>query len=221
MSIWSDKMNILFTINKFGILLIGLVFFLFIAIMIFLVLASAKKSFKKNNVEEDPIKKIKFKNEENIEEVFEKLKENRMKTEDNIIEDNLEEETYKEKIEEEKNAIKSVLEKMEKDLEKEKEGDIETFEREQEEKAIISYQELLKQAGKLRELTEDKKNQDLKKDIKIEEVKKEEKKEPEEHKKFKNTEFISPVYGKEAPESIINRKNQEFLNSLKDFRRNL
>ena len=45
-------------------ILIGLVFFLFIAIMIFLVLASAKKVLK-NNVEEDPIKN-KFKNEENI-----------------------------------------------------------------------------------------------------------------------------------------------------------
>ena len=105
---------------------------------------------------------------------------------------------------------------MEKDLEKEQEGDIETFEREQEEKAIISYQELLKATGKLRELTKE----NVKEEIQIEDIEKEEtvKEEP---KKFKNTEFISPVYGKEAPESVMNRKNQEFLNSLKDFRRNL
>ena len=104
---------------------------------------------------------------------------------------------------------------MEKDLEKGKEGDIETFEREQEEKAIISYQELLKATGRLKELTEEKtRKQEAQK---IEEVIKEH----EEPKKFKNTEFISPVYGKEAPESVISRKNQEFLNSLKDFRKNL
>ena len=205
-------MNILFTIHRLGILAIGFVFFLFIAIMVFLVLASAKKSFKKRELEDDSISKVNLDDDENIEEVFEKLKET---TEENI-EEELEEETYKEQLEEEKNDIKSVLEKMEKDLEKEQEGDIETFEREQEEKAIISYQELLKAKGKLRELTKE----GVKEEIQIEDIEKEEtvKEEP---KKFKNTEFISPVYGKEAPESVINRKNQEFLNSLKDFRRNL
>ena len=46
-------------------------------------------------------------------------------------------------------------------------------------------------------------------------------KKPKEPKKFHNTEFISPVYGKESPESVNARKNEEFLNSLKDFRNNL
>lgn len=205
-------MNLLFTIHRLGILVIGFVFFLFIAIMVFLILASAKKSFKKKELEDDSVSKLKSEDDESMEEVFEKLKET---TEEDVEEEKIDE-TYKEQLEEEKNDIKSVLEKMEKDLEKEQEGDIETFEREQEEKAIISYQELLKATGKLRELTKE----NVKEEIQIEDIEKEEtvKEEP---KKFKNTEFISPVYGKEAPESVMNRKNQEFLNSLKDFRRNL
>lgn len=212
MKVWSDMMDILFTIHRFGILVIGFVFFLFIAIMVFLILASAKKSFKKKELEDDSVSKLKSEDDESMEEVFEKLKET---TEEDVEEEKIDE-TYKEQLEEEKNDIKSVLEKMEKDLEKEQEGDIETFEREQEEKAIISYQELLKATGKLRELTKE----NVKEEIQIEDIEKEEtvKEEP---KKFKNTEFISPVYGKEAPESVMNRKNQEFLNSLKDFRRNL
>lgn len=39
----------------------------------------------------------------------------------------------------------------------------------------------------------------------------------DEQKKFKNSEFISPVFGKDKPKE----SNDEFLQSLKDFRSNL
>ena len=42
-------------------------------------------------------------------------------------------------------------------------------------------------------------------------------KEEDEQKKFKNSEFISPVFGKDKPKE----SNDEFLQSLKDFRSNL
>ena len=133
------------------------------------------------------------------------------------------EENYKKQIEEEKSDIKAVLEQMEKDLEKENDtNDIETFEREQEEKAIISYQELLKATGKLKEIVKEKPMKEDTQKI-MDTIKEEEEivKKPKEPKKFHNTEFISPVYGKESPESVNARKNEEFLNSLKDFRNNL
>ena len=91
-------MDILFTIHRFGILVIGFVFFLFIAIMVFLILASAKKSFKKKELEDDSVSKLKSEDDESMEEVFEKLKET---TEEDVEEEKIDE-TYKEQLEEEK-----------------------------------------------------------------------------------------------------------------------
>lgn len=112
-----------------------------------------------------------------------------------------------------------------------------TFEEEQEANAIISYQELVKAVNEKRALYEPKPevSPEVKKlvdeisketeeiviapSIELEEViepkevpEKEEVKQP----KFKNSEFISPVFGKDS-----NKTNDDFLKELKDFRSNL
>ena len=68
-------------------------------------------------------------------------------------------------------------------------------------------------------------NEEIKEDVKVDtaEVKtftqeevNEIMKPKEESKKFKSSEFISPIFGKDS-----NRTNDEFLKDLKDFRSNL
>lgn len=84
-----------------------------------------------------------------------------------------------------------------------------TFEQEQEENAIISYQELVA-------AVQDKKNKMQIEESPIEEVVEEKEEIIEEPiRKFKNSEVISPVFGK------TNQTNDDFLKELKDFRRNL
>lgn len=106
-----------------------------------------------------------------------------------------------------------------------------SFEEEQEENAIISYQELLAAAnGQKKEKVEDNNPElaDLINQISMESKEIEALEEPEiiedvvntkedEQKKFKNSDFISPVFGKDKPKE----SNDEFLQSLKDFRSNL
>lgn len=118
--------------------------------------------------------------------------------------------------------IEKVLEKMQKDLEATPEEVVSTFEKDQEEKAIISYQELvstLKQAEPAKEKVKEslKENMiledndidkiDIEDDILVKQVEAvpefiEEKKivkvetEEKPKAKFKNTEFISPIFGK-------------------------
>lgn len=100
--------------------------------------------------------------------------------------------------------LEEVLEKMQADLDK-KEDIVTLFEQEQEEKAIISYQELLnsknqnnkganKELLSVIEQIENGKQEKgmLQPDYTEEEMNQVENK----NKKFKNTEFISPVYGK-------------------------
>lgn len=156
-----------------------------------------------------------------------------------------------------KTNLEEVLEKMQADLDK-KEDVVAIFEQEQEEKAIISYQELLQSKNKNVEGS----NKELlsvieqisKPDINIyEEIE-----EPieaispivEEPKKFKTTDFISPVYGKQNSnikypkipnfnelkeagnnielekkvdtfEELDSNHNDAFLNALKEFRSHL
>lgn len=84
-----------------------------------------------------------------------------------------------------------------------------TFEQEQEENAIISYQELVA-------AVQDKKNKMQIEASPIEEVVEEQVEMIEEPvRKFKNSEVISPVFGKAS------QTNDDFLKELKDFRRNL
>ncbi|MBE6151741.1 MAG: hypothetical protein E7165_00285 [Firmicutes bacterium] len=129
--------------------------------------------------------------------------------------------------------LESVLEKMQEDSSKTKD-EIMTFEEEQEEKAIISYQELLNAVKKnVNSVTEVKETQNdninkeeikltvesvlepevLKQDDKPKTVLKEESKQT----KFQNSEFISPIYGRVNNEmdyptiKSFDEKNEEDL----------
>lgn len=143
--------------------------------------------------------------------------------------------------------IEQVIGQLQRDIEEQKNG-IKRFEDEQEEKSIISYQELFEQTQK--EIS----NQEVKAEPinnKIENIENE-----QPIKKFRNSEFISPIFGRvdndikyptipsfrekekeEKPQPIETieiektidlkplqeeiKKNEEFLNMLKEFRKNL
>lgn len=140
--------------------------------------------------------------------------------------------------------LEAMLSKMEATL-NEKEQAIVNFEQEQEEKAIISYEEL-KKAVNQNNNTEVTKVESLEPKLPLREIDK-----PIEldnkDKSFKNTDFISPIFGKmdnnydypkieEFTEQTISKKNshenlvfakhgedknEAFLDSLKQFRKNL
>ena len=110
-------------------------------------------------------------------------------------------------VKEEKNDIEKVIEALEANK---NDRPLTTFEEEQEANAIISYQELVKAVN------EKKAHMDPKPVTAIEnsEVTNPVSVAVEEQPKFKNSEFISPIFGKDS-------NNDEFLKELKDFRSNL
>lgn len=171
--------------------------------------------------------------------------------------------------------LENILKKMQEDVDVKPEDVVKKFEQEQEENAIISYQELVDnvKAGKI-EVTDDEESdinfvenlvadqnttepiaamEEIKSDITPEMVKEaveniSSSSIKEEPKKFKQSEFISPIYGvienkkldyptvkkiqnnnyldimntrdyNELTEEI--KKQEEFLNALKEFRNNL
>lgn len=129
---------------------------------------------------------------------------------------------------EEPSEIEEVLAKLESG---ENNRPMTTFEQEQEENAIISYQELVKaveeKKAKMNFVTEEKPKENAtlevekkleQKEVEVEETETKEKQMEESSKdgKFKNSEFISPVFGKDSP-----KNNDDFLKELKDFRKNL
>ena len=150
------------------------------------------------------------------------------KEEEEVIEDKKNSKLNEEQIKA-KEELERVFNQMSADLEEKNTAPeiIDDFEREQEENAIISYQELIKQV-------ETKKQNDILK----------EELDAEDNKKFKNSEIISPIFGiqknheyvmpksEEKPVSASHAyeeiktnykqdNNKEFLNSLKAFRKNL
>ena len=148
------------------------------------------------------------------------------------------------KVEQNKKEVEDMLEKMQHDIEEKKEEDVvANFEEEQEENSIISYQELLnsvKGEDKSKKIVKvEKINRDFDDDktlmIPVEEVK---------DNGFKNSPIISPIFGKQekdvkypsVPKKIEEYIKEEdiqidkdidvkevndFLNALKDFRKNL
>jgi len=177
-----------------------------------------------------------------------------------------------EKIEEnsESNELENILKKMQEDIDLKPEDVVKKFEEEQEEKAIISYQELVDnvKSGKIEVIDDEESEVNFVENLNIEDpvelvinneesssVTPEMVKEviqnistssiKEEPKKFKNSEFISPIYGVmntnlEYPkvkktENILDimntkdynelteeiKKQEDFLNALKEFRNNL
>lgn len=125
--------------------------------------------------------------------------------------------------EDKKEDLTNLLEKMQKDVEI-KENKVDTFEHEQEENSIISYQELLDANRKLRDQLN--KKEDTEQVVKKEQILQE-----EYDTKFQNTDFISPVYGKIEPNLEYQKvkkierddsiNNDDFLESLKEFRSKL
>lgn len=148
-----------------------------------------------------------------------------------------------------KNDIDKMLEVMTNDIGSRDLDLVQNFETEQEEKAIISYHELLEKTQRI-DPNEIKATLDFEKEKVITEQKSK-----ENIKKFKNAEFISPIYGKQEnkgsyptvkkidekieskletkkeitfedtfdlkPLSTEIKKSEKFLEMLKDFRNNL
>ena len=177
-----------------------------------------------------------------------------------------------EKIEEapQSNELEDILKKMQEDIDLKPEDVVKKFEEEQEEKAIISYQELVDnvKAGKIEVIEDEESDVDFVESLELEDepvlstieeddnkVTPEMVKEAienisyssikEEPKKFKNSAFISPIYGVmnekldypkvKKSENILDimntkdynelteeiKKQEDFLNALKEFRNNL
>lgn len=189
---------------------------------------------RKDNTLNDNVNKLNTLVNEPTEIYAEEIKEDFKET---LVENNV--------IEEKNNKmdLEAMLSKMEETL-NEKDKAIANFELEQEEKAIISYEELKKAVNKNNNTSVTK--------VDSLEPKKEVSKKTEvvnninDNKNFKNTDFISPIYGrmdnnyeyptisnfeenaKEEPkENIIvgakhsKSNNEAFLDNLKQFRRNL
>lgn len=186
-------MNILFEMTTSNLMFIG-IFVLGIVLFAGIIYYVLNKGTTVKPIEEDE----RYDSEEYFEEIKPKTKEQQ----------------------EAKDELERVFHLMARDLEEEKPKTIvEKFEQEQEENAIISYQELIKQA-------EAKRNNPNKDFEEIEEIK--------EPKKFKNSEIISPIFGVQNAEEYKKQKqkneelevgydnnNIDFLNSLKEFRQNL
>lgn len=171
------------------------------------------------------------------------------------------------------NELENILKKMQEEIDVKPEDVVKKFEEEQEEKAIISYQELVNnvKTGKIEVIDDEESDinfvENLIPNVKEEpisatiEVEEEPKVTPqmvkdavqnitsasikEEPKKFKKSEFISPIFGimdnkleyptvkkKETLLDIMNtrdynelteeiKRQEEFLNALKEFRNNL
>lgn len=103
--------------------------------------------------------------------------------------------------------LEAVLDKMQEDVNKTKVDEVKSFEEEQEEKAIISYQELLKAVKKdvdnvtKVELPKEEPvqiipDETIEKTDSAPEVEVMEEKEIKKPSKFQNSEFISPIYGR-------------------------
>ena len=228
-------MNILFEIADSDLMIIAAVLVVIFVVIAFIIRAIINKN-RVMPISEDE----RFDNEDDFEEKEEKV---------------LTDEQRKAKEE-----LERVYAQMSMDLEKqddiqveqlEEKDNIDEFEREQEENAIISYQELMaaaeklkKQADRYEAYTED--NADMRVHEAMNTYKEHTEKSAkpevkEEHHRFKNSEIISPIYGiqKEKKKSSLNHQrdgiisrayedasteseqNMDFLNSLKEFRKNL
>ena len=242
-------MNILVEIPDKVIIIIGIVIVLLTAIGVAVFRVVTRRKVK--SIDEDD----RYDAEEEEEEEYSSLSiEDFFKDEREIPIEELTEEQI-----EAKKELQRVFEKMSYDLENQKtdEEEIEEFEKEQEENAIISYQELLKEAENLKKKADkyERKAEEIA-DTKIENAIKNYKKKEEKinSKKieskmrggFKNSDIISPIYGVQGNKNMVKLKkkttrkksdiiseayekdfeeektqNLDFLNSLKEFRKNL
>ena len=137
----------------------------------------------------------------------------------NMVQERKEPKEEVEEVDDKTKELEEVLEKMQKDLEAKPVDVVANFEKEQEEKAIISYSELVKTLKKGQ--PENKTIDTLVDEIK-ETADKADKNESTYDKKFKNTDFISPVYGKmdehlEYPKVNSFKKEEDIMEYLDNF----
>lgn len=221
-----------------------------IAVLIVVCIIFLLKKSKNNYDEEineilDDLKKSKpRKDKEKLEEI-EEVEEEKNELINEKIEIPIGEKKKPTVVKDEKMDLDDVLNKMQKTLDSQ-EQIVQNFEEEQEEKSIISYKELVESLNKEKKELEEIK-EDVKEGSETKEKIKEFLKTTEEDKKFKNTDFISPIFGKMDPNieyptvkmhdkeekkeetsemfdfkhAKTNNKNIEFLESLKEFRNNL
>ena len=115
--------------------------------------------------------------------------------------------------------IERLLARMQEDLEEEKEKTPECFEKEQEEQAIISYEELVRAARNQENMDVDSQtpisNKELEKQM--EKMKKKEQEEFTKKEGFHTSQFISPVYGIQKEKKAMPNLKQELTQFQKEF----
>lgn len=138
----------------------------------------------------------------------------------NMVQERKEPKEEVEVVDDKTKELEDVLEKMQKDLEAKPVDVVANFEKEQEEKAIISYSELVKTLKKNQ--PEEEKTIDILVDEIKEAANANELTETAYDKKFKNTDFISPVYGKmeehlDYPKVSSFKKEEDINEYLENF----
>lgn len=138
----------------------------------------------------------------------------------NMVQERKEPKEEVEVVDDKTKELEDVLEKMQKDLEAKPVDVVANFEKEQEEKAIISYSELVKTLKKNQ--PEEEKTIDILVDEIKEAANANETIESAYDKKFKNTDFISPVYGKmeehlDYPKVSSFKKEEDINEYLENF----
>lgn len=202
MSIWSDNM-VLLTMGTSEILIlviIGLVFATLIGVGL---IHYAK--LKTEEEVESITREVEQQIEENIDDAISSISTGNQMVDEEIYFNEEDIEEVEEETSENLSEIEILLKEMQADLEKHEQDPVYTFEEEQEEKAVISYQELkaMKTEPQLSdEVTNYEEEQermametpDVETTLKkVEEMKEEL---PKEKTTFSNSEFISPVYGR-------------------------
>ncbi|MBR3198967.1 MAG: hypothetical protein IKG27_03020 [Bacilli bacterium] len=193
-------MNLLFEIPDIVIVVIGAIFVLLIILVAFIIRHTGQKV---KPIDEDD----RYDNDE-------------------IMVSEIDDKEITTEQKEAKEELSRVFNRMNADLEKQKEAEtaIDEFEKEQEENAIISYQELLEHAEKLKaDADMYEKNAEEKADMSVKEAsrtyrrretKKEEKlkkseviEKPKKITSFKNSDIVSPIYGVQSNKNMVRHKN--------------
>lgn len=133
----------------------------------------------------------------------------------NIVTQNIEVNTYPEEIEEEVEILDDSKDDIDEIIDDIKENNnfglnLTDFEREQEETAIISYEELCKKHGVEQKIYNKEEKNIIEKVTDIVENK-------VDNQKFKPTKYVSPIFGLQQEEA----SDQTFLTNLKEFRSGL
>ncbi|MBS7020442.1 MAG: hypothetical protein KH135_01025 [Firmicutes bacterium] len=236
MNIWSDDMSWINTFVHSEFFFYGLIVLFLIVLIIFgIVVYFECKKLKINQAREHALKLAK---EEKMDKFAAHPKEEKKKLEKQVEVVSLEpekKEVTKESIKESitskestktsasMNDIESLLSRMKKDLTEKEEQEIECFEQEQEEQAIISYEELVRAAKEKQALEMDEEgntpisNREL--EVALEkkrqkELEEERKREQEKKSGFHTTQFISPVYGIQEEK----KKKESFQNSFQELK---